>query len=389
MSVQKTGHRLIAVAVVVLAALAAVAVTLSVQANDSDHGLHQINLAERGKGGYPQYRIPALTVTNQGTLIAAFDGRPDMADLPSHIAVLIRRSTDGGKTWSPIQVVRSGPQPDGFGDPSLLVDRKTGRIFLFYAASVNEGFAGSQTGNDPTDPNILQADYSYSDDDGLTWHSRRITQQIKDPSWGGLFASSGQGIQIRHGEYKGRLVQQYNIVIDGGVYAASAYSDDHGKTWHMGQPVGPGMNENKSVELADGTLMMNVRATPYRLVAYSHDGGQTWSDPKPDPQQPDPGDNGSIIRYAPNAKPDDPMSHWLLLSNNADKSKRRNVTVKMSCDDGKTWPISRVIDPGSSAYSTLVRLPGGKIGLLYERDDYRYITFATFGLDWLNGSCAE
>lgn len=352
------------------------------------NGLKQTNLAEYGKGGYNNYRIPALTVTNKGTLLAAFDGRPGMGDLPSNITSLLRRSTDGGKTWKPAQIVRSAPKPAGFGDPSLLVDRATGRIFDFYAAGVDQGFAGSKTGNDESDPDILQADYSYSDDDGRTWHSRRITSQIKDSAWGGMFASSGQGIQLTTGKHEGRLVQQYAIKMNGGVYAASAYSDDHGDTWTMGKPVGPGMNENKTVQLADGTLMLNSRAAPHRLVAYSHDGGASWSKPKPDPEQTDPGDNGSIIRYAPDAKASDPKSHWLLLSNNDDPSLRRNESVKMSCDDGKTWPISRVVDSGSSAYSTLTKLPNGKLGLLYERDGYRHITYASFGLEWLKGVCA-
>lgn len=351
--------------------------------------LRQKNLAEYGTGDYPSYRIPALTVTNRGTLLAAFDGRRGMADLPDNITSLIRRSTNGGRTWKPVHVVRSGPKPNGYGDPSLIVDRTTGRLFHFHAASVNTGFPDSTTGNDPSDPNILQTDYSYSDDDGRTWNSCRITQDLKDPAWGGIFASSGQGIQLTSGKYAGRLVQQYTLLIDGGEYAVSAYSDDHGASWSMGDPVGPGMNENKSVELADGRLMLNVRASPHRLVAYSHDGGKTWSDPKPDREQTDPDDNGSIIRYAPNAKPSDPTSHWLLMSHNDDASLRRRLTVKMSCDDGKTWPISRVVHRGSSAYSTLVRQADGSIGVFYERNGYRDLTYASFGLRWLRGVCVS
>ena len=350
--------------------------------------LTRTDLATRDTNGYPQYRIPALAVTGRGTLLAAYDGRPSMADLPSPITDLVRRSTDGGRTWTAQQVVRTGPAPQGFGDPSLLVDRRTGRVFLFYAASVNQGFAGSHTGNDPDDPNVLQADYSYSDDDGVTWHARRITAQIKDPAWKGMFAASGQGIQLTTGPYAGRLIQQYAVGASGGNYAVSAYSDDDGDTWHMGTPVGPGMDENKTVQLADGSVMLNVRAAPHRLVALSHDGGVTYSAPQPDPAQIDPGDNGSIIRYAPDAPASDPRAHWLLLSNTADPSVRRNLTVRMSCDDGKSWPVSRVVEPQSSAYSTLATLPGGRVGLFYERAGYQQMTYASFGLDWLGGVCA-
>lgn len=138
-------------------------------------------------------------------MLAAYDARPTLGDLPSNIGVMLRRSTDGGTTWQAQQVVRKDAAPQGYGDPSLLVDRTNGRIFLFYAAGVNQGFFGSATGNDESDPNVLQADYSYSDDDGLTWTHRRITKQIKNPAWGGMFASSGEGIQLRNGAHKGRI----------------------------------------------------------------------------------------------------------------------------------------------------------------------------------------
>lgn len=347
-----------------------------------------VTLATRGHDGFPQYRIPALTKTTAGTLIAAYDGRPTMADLPSNIAIVIRRSPDGGKTWTDQQIVRQDAAPHGYGDPSLLVDQRTGRIFLFYAAGMNQGFAGSTTGNDPTDPNVLQADYSYSDDDGVTWHSRRITPQIKDPSWGGMFAASGQGIQLTTGPYAGRLIQQYVLRISGQNYAASAYSDDHGNTWQMGKPVGPGMDENKTVQLADGSVMLNSRAAGHRLVAISHDGGQTYSKPVADPTLVDPGDNGAVLRVAPNAPSSDPASHLLLSANNDDPSIRRNETIRLSCDDGKSWAASKVIDKESSAYSTLTMVTPDRVGLFYERDGYQHMTYTSFSLKSMRALCA-
>lgn len=140
------------------------------------------DIATAGSGS-PYYRIPALTRTTKGTLLAAYDARPTLGDLPGNIGVVLRRSTDGGTTWQAQQVIRKEAAPKGFGDPSFLVDRETGRIFAFYAASVNQGFFGSGTGNDESDPNVLQADYSYSDDDGLTWKHERITAEIKNPAW--------------------------------------------------------------------------------------------------------------------------------------------------------------------------------------------------------------
>ncbi|WP_326657015.1 exo-alpha-sialidase [Streptomyces sp. NBC_00385] len=338
--------------------------------------------------GSPFYRIPALTTSVKGTVLAAYDARPTLGDLPSNIGVVLRRSTDGGTTWQAQQVVRKDPAPQGYGDPSLLVDRTTGRIFLFYAAGVNQGFFGSATGNDESDPNVLQADYSYSDDDGLTWTHRRITKQVKNPAWGGMFASSGEGIQLRNGAHKGRLIQQYAIRNNGANYAVSAYSDDHGATWKTGTPVGPGGDENKTVELNDGTIMLNNRSAPYRTIAYSSDGGVTYTPFVQDTELPDPANNGSVMRYAPDAAASDPQSSWLLFSN-TEATSRKNLTVKMSCDNGKTWPIKKVVDAGAAAYSTMTRLPGGRVGLLYERGSVDHITYDSFDLKWLGGTCAD
>ncbi|WP_419993896.1 exo-alpha-sialidase [Streptomyces boninensis] len=374
------------------AALAVTAtLTTSAHGATAPRELTSQDLATAGTGS-PNYRIPALTKTTKGTLLAAYDARPTLADLPSNIGVVIRRSTDGGATWKAQQVVRKEAAPKGYGDPSVLVDRETGRIFLFYAASVNQGFAGSATGNDESDPDVLQADYSYSDDDGLTWKHERITADIKNPAWGGTFAASGEGIQVRHGTYKGRLIQQYAIRHNGTNYAVSAYSDDHGDSWRTGTPVGPG-DENKTVELSDGRIMLNNRAAPYRTVAYSRDGGATYSPLKPDTELPDPANNGSITRFAPDVAASHPRASWLLFSNTANSGARSNLTVRLSCDNGENWPIRRTVEAGSAGYSTLTPLSDGtganpRMGLLWERDNYRHITYSSFDLRWLAGVCA-
>ncbi|RII13124.1 Sialidase precursor [Streptomyces sp. YIM 130001] len=346
------------------------------------------DLTVKGEGS-PFYRIPALTRSTEGTLLAAYDARPTLGDLPGNLGVVLRRSTDGGTTWQDQQVIRKSDAPKGHGDPSLLVDRETGRIFVFYASSVNQGFPGSGTGNDETDPDILQADYSYSDDDGVTWKHRRITKQVKNPAWAGMFAASGEGIQLRHGTHKGRLIQQYAIRHDGANYAVSAYSDDHGETWRTGTPVGPGGDENKTVELSDGRIMLNNRSAPYRTVAYSSDGGVTYTPLEQDTELPDPANNGSIMRLEPDAPASDPKSKWLLFSNTASRTARENTTVKMSCDDGETWNIQKTVDAGPSAYSTLTRLAGDRIGMLHERGNVDHITYKSFDLRWLGGTCAD
>jgi sialidase-1 len=371
------------------AGLTAVAAVSSSHAS-ADHGavplFERTDLATSGVGAHT-YRIPALDVLADGTLIASYDRRNNSsADLPGDIDIMVRRSRDKGRTWTEPQVVADYNDGVGAGDPSLLVDRHTGRIFLFYAYGPKGigFFAPPPPPHDST--SILHTDYSYSDDGGRTWTARRITADIKDPSWLGIFASSGTGIQLR----SGRLLQQYAFrKADGSIWAVSAYSDDHGGTWQSGTPVGPLMDENKTVELADGRVMLNSRtaSTKRRLVAYSTDGGISYGTPVPHDELIDPTNNAAILRYDARAKVNRPEAHWLLFSNTASTTARERLTVRMSCNDGQTWPIGRMVEPGPAAYSTLTRLNDGTFGLLYESGPYRTITFARFNTTWLGAEC--
>ncbi|WP_311213517.1 MULTISPECIES: sialidase family protein [unclassified Arthrobacter] len=342
-------------------------------------------LAVRGVGGYRQYRIPALAVSTRGTVLAAYDGRPNLDDLPNPIDLLLRRSYDNGVTWGTQQVVRTGSGLQGYGDPSLLVDADTGRIFMFHAAGTHAGFFEAVAGLEPDD-DIQHADLSYSDDDGGTWQHRRLTAQLKHGAITGLFAAAGQGIQMHTGPFKGRLVQQYVVLVDGTIMAASAFSDDHGETWTLGGlvdagPSGMGPNENKVVCLDDGRLLLHSRATPCRLSSVSEDGGLSWSPLQPVADLPDPSDNGSLTRFD-GLPGDDSLttpgtSQWLLASNNQDPHLRRNTVLSLSPNNGASWPAKLMVCPGSSAYSTVTRLPDGNIGVLYERQGYREIVFAS------------
>ncbi|MEO8282885.1 MAG: sialidase family protein [Pseudarthrobacter sp.] len=350
-------------------------------------------LAVRGTGGYRQYRIPALAVSREGTLLAAYDGRPNLDDLPNPIDLLLRRSTDSGRTWGPQQVVRTGGGLNGYGDPSLLVDADTGRIFMFHAAGTHAGFFEAAAGMAPDDQ-VQHCDLSFSDDDGLTWEHRRITAQLKlrpparagEPAITGIFAAAGQGIQIHAGRFRGRLVQQYVVLAGGEIMAASAFSDDHGESWTLGELIGAGThgfspNENKVATLADGRLLLHSRGTPRRLAATSDDGGATWSALVPVEDLPDPGDNGSLVRFdglpSVTSFAGGATDSWLLATNNHDTALRRNTVLSLSTDNGRSWPAKLVLCPGSSAYSTAARLPDGNIGVLYERQGYREIVFVS------------
>ncbi len=355
-------------------------------------------LATNGVGGFPAYRIPALTVTNDGDILASYDGRPTGIDAPGPNWVLQRRSTNNGRTWgqqTTVHAGHAGADKEGYSDPSYIVDRWTENIFNFHVHSFDAGFGASQPGINPGDRNVLHAEVSVSHDGGRHWSHRDITPDITpDLGWRSRFAASGQGIQLKYGPHAGRLLQQYTIInADGQFQAVSVYSDDHGATWHAGRPVGVGMDENKTVELSDGRVMLNSRDSArsgFRKVAYSTDGGATYGPVTIDRELPDPANNAAIVRAYPNAAQGSVRAKVLLFSNAASSSARVNGTIRMSFDDGQTWPVSRVFQPAGMAYSTLATLPNGNIGLLYEPDAGNGgIRFAQFDLAWLRGVAAS
>jgi len=354
------------------------------------------------------YRIPAITTAPNGDLLVAYDERPkdngnqgSDAPNPNHIVQL--RSTDGGKTWSAPTYIHQGTetgQKVGYSDPSYVVDYQTGTIFNFHVKSYDQGWGGSRAGTDPEDRNVIHAEVSSSTDNGWTWTHRTITADItKDNPWVSRFAASGQGIQIHHGTHAGRLVQQYTIKTAGGaVQAVSVYSDDHGTTWQAGSPVGTGMDENKVVELSDGSLMLNSRASDgsgFRKVATSTDGGQTWSEPVSDRNLPDSVDNAQIIRAFPNAAPDDPRAKVLLLSHSPNPRpwSRDRGTISMSCDDGASWATGKVFHEPFVGYTTIAVQSDGSIGLLSEDASdgasYGGIWYRNFTMSWVGDQCTQ
>ena len=356
----------------------------------------RVALEQAGDGGVHTWRIPALAVATDGTLIAAYDARNDSpGDLPGNIDVVVRRSRDLGRSWSPARRVVDFDGGRGGGDPSLLVDRETGRVFLFYEyAPPGRGIFRSNADRDSASTGTVHPHVIWSDDHGATWRGPRIlTPVLKPPGATGMFATSGHGIQLSaHSPARGRLLQPYAwLDADRRMHAANAWSDDHGATWTLGASIGTGLDENKAVELADGRVMQNIRAyektRTHRLVAFSRDGGITFGAVVEDVQLPDPRNNADVIRVAPDASPDSREARMLLFSNTAHETRRENLTVRLSCDSGRSWPVSKTVEPGLAMYSVMARLPDGTIGLLYENGDAKGITFARFDLAWLGGDC--
>jgi len=317
------------------------------------------------------YRIPSLITAPNGDLIAAIDERvPSCGDLKwSHdINIVIRRSEDNGKTWLHIERIVDYPDGKSASDPSMIVDRITGEIFLFYNYMdlVNE-------------KDVYYLHVIKSMDHGKTWtEAEDITGQITRPEWQNdfKFITSGRGIQTSTGKLLHCLVN-----LDHGMHLFG--SDDHGESWYIfDTPIIPG-NESKIVELSDGRLMINSRLNNpgFRQVHISCDEGKTWKS-RADSSLIDPGCNASIIRYP--LRSESKQKSLLIFSNASSMDKRKNMTVKISYDNGLTWPVSKTIYTGPSAYSSLTILKNGDIGLLFEKDDHKENVFVSFSLEWLS-----
>ena len=350
-------------------------------------GRVEIDLFYNRMNGAANYRIPSLAVTKNGTLLAVCDRRKDRGgDAPNNIDQVIRRSADNGETWSDVRAIVDFPGKRTAGDPSLTIDRETGTIWLCYVyANEGVGLAGGQNEQGYGD-DTFHIHLRRSDDDGLTWSEPiDISRQIKPPEWFAIWTAPGVGIQTRDGRlmicFSGR-----KRLADGKWTATSniAYSDDHGKTWRSFKELGLGTNESQIVELDDGSYMINMRQNGGRArqVSVSKDRGQTWSKQQPDKTLIEPsGCQASLLRLTSKANGDD--RNRLLFCNPASTQGRKNMTMRLSYDEGKTWPIEKVIYVGPSAYSCLAVLPNGKIGLLYERDGRR-VTYTSFTLEWLS-----
>lgn len=345
-------------------------------------------LAESGVG-YRQHRIPALVATPRGTLIAAFDGRPDLDDLPGPIDLVVRRSRDGGRSWSAPAVARAASGLTGYGDPSLLADADTGRVLCFHAAGTAVGFFESGDGEADDDPALLHCDLLVSDDHGRSWTVRRLTAMLRRdlnaalragippgveaPRVAGLFAASGAGTQLRHGPHRGRLLQGFVALVrrDGAphLYAVVARSDDGGLTWRTSDPVGPGANETALAALPDGRVLLHSRAPGRRLAAWSPDGGATFGPLRPVPDLPDPGNNGSLLALGSGA---------LLASHTTDPDLRRALVLSVSRDDGRSWAPAISVTAAGAGYSVLAPLPGDGVGVLWEDEGYRRLVFTAF-----------
>ena len=351
----------------------------------------------QGEHSCHTFRIPGIAVTNSGTLLAVYDMRyRSRRDLQGHMDIGLSRSTDGGKTWEkprPIMDMgRHGGLPEdqnGCSDPNILVDRTTGEIIV--SAVWTHGKPGThQWRGRGSEPGLELSRSSQfmmvrSGDDGKTWSKpENQTAKLKNPAWHLFAPGPGNGITMKDGT----LVMPTGGRDEKGLpFSNLMWSKDHGKTWTLSSPARSNTNESAVAELSDGSLMLNMRdnrnrkdksRTNGRAVSVTADLGKTW--------KVHPSDHGSLPEPVCMASL---ISHRLkdgravlFFSNPHHKSRRQNMTLQMSLDDGKTWNKPVLLDRNGGAYSSLVMVNDRTVGILYEssRAD---LVFQTIGLEEL------
>ncbi|GAB6185258.1 hypothetical protein JCM17478_07600 [Thermopirellula anaerolimosa] len=322
-------------------------------------------LFRSGQGGYHTYRIPALAVGAKGTLLAFCEGRKTSARDDGDIDLLLRRSEDGGRTWSEPTLVyeEGGDAPITIGNPCPVLDARTGTLWLAFCRNNDRVFVIS------------------TQDDGLTWSApREITADVKEKDWDWYATGPGHGIQLRFGPHAGRLVFPCDHRVrdgDGSWQRRGRshviFSDDGGATFERGEPTDWGMNECQAVELKDGRLLLDMRnylGKNCRAFAVSEDAGRTWSQPVWNETVYCPVCQAAIIGFTEQPQ--------VLLHSGPGGPGRAGMTLRVSYDQGKTWPYARTISQAPAAYSDLAVLEDGTICLIFETGEahpYQRIDF--------------
>jgi len=347
-----------------------------------------------GMDGINTYRIPSVVCTKKGTLLVFCEGRRDSESDGSPTHLVLKRSlgnfgawqpgspgqsqSGGGArakplnlTWEPMQTLITSHGTEAFMNPVPVIDESDGEIVLLVNRYLHFGKAEDE-GRGQVQTLLLR-----SRDEGASWSdSLDITSSV-----GRVALGPGIGIQTRRG----------SLVVP--TYVGVLRSDDRGRTWKAGGEISSLPNETQVVELADGSLMLSLRGNPNRTVFISKDEGTTWGFSWKDPALTDPeqwgGCQASLIRYT--RKDDGETRNRLLFANPADLRSRLRLTVRMSYDEGRTWPVSKLVTPGPAAYSSMTIFPDGSVGLVYEAGSRRegkikysaQINFGRFNLEWL------
>ncbi|MCA9050393.1 MAG: exo-alpha-sialidase [Planctomycetaceae bacterium] len=360
----------------------------------ADPFLDKTDLFTAKQAGYETFRIPGVVVTKSGTVLAYCEARRGSRSDWADIEILLTRSTNGGRTWSPPQRIADSGK-DTVNNPVAIVDRDSGRIHFLYCI------------------NYHTCHYMFSDDDGATFSvPREITSNVeplrKHYDWRVVATGPGHGIQLRNGRLLVPIWMSTELKQHRPSAVSVIYSDDHGESWHTGELVcehpEPLINPSETVaaQLSDGRVLLNIRSENRnyrRAISISSDGATGWSPvtfdeglyepicmaaivPLP---QPFAANNSTFIFSNPDSS-SNPAYHG---KNNF--RHRENVTIRLSRDDCRTWPVSRLLQPGISGYSDLAVGPDGTVYCLYERggDDgfaHQHLTMARFNREWIEAT---
>ena len=350
-----------------------------------------VGVRHAGDDGVAAYRIPGLATSNKGTLLGVYDVRHNnSADLQEYVEIGLSRSTDGGQTWEKMRIPMSFGEHEGLpkaqngvGDPAILVDRKTGTIWIIAAWTHGMGngraWWNSQPGMDMH--HTAQLMLVKSDDDGKTWSEPiNITEQVKDPSWYFLLQGPGRGISMDDGTLV--FASQY-IGSDRIPNKGINYSKDHGKTWHISSLARTNTTESQVAEIEPGVLMLNMRDNRggSRAVSTTTDMGKTWKEHVSSRTSlQEPVCMASLISVK--AKDNVLGKDILLFSNPNDTKNRHSITIKASLDGGVTWlPENQLLlDAGWGwGYSCLTMIDKETVGILYE-SSVAHMTFQAIKL---------
>jgi len=361
-----------------------------------------------GTEGHKSYRIPAIIRLPDGQILAFCEGRVHGSGDFGDINIVMKKSSDQGRTWSSLQTIVDADSLQA-GNPAPVVDLTdpaypAGRIFLFYNTGNNhEGEVRKGKG-------LREVWYKTSTDGGLTWSTAvNITTQVHRPKqpqvnaaynftedWRSYANTPGHALQFSTGKYKGRIYIAANHSAGSpkgrfeDYYAHGFYTDDHGQSFKLSETINlPGGNEATAAEVSNNGLLLNARNQKgdvrARIIARSNDGGQSWTTISFDKNLPDPVCEGTILNIGRKKG-----KQVLAFCNAADTTRRDNLTLRISFNEGQSWKKSILIEKSPdgkkdfTAYSDIVWLDKRSVGVLYERNGYAEIVFTA--VNWKTGN---
>ena len=336
---------------------------------------------KNGESGYNCFRIPAIVKSTKGNLLAFAEGRRKGCGDAGYIDLVLKRSANGGKTWGNLQIVWTD-SGNTCGNPAPVVDEQSGDIILLSTWNLGEDeeweiIAGKSK-------NTRRVFVLRSTDDGLNWTKPvEITSSVKNENWTWYASGPVNGIQLAHPSFRNRLIIPCDHIEAGTkkYFSHVIYSDDGGYSWKLGGTTPTDLvNECTVAELPSGKLLLNMRnygKDRFRQTSISNDGGQTWQPLIPDSSLAEPVCQASLLSFFFKKQ------FFLAFSNPADAKIRKQLTLKLSDDEGKTWPYEKTIYTGPAAYSNLCRVSKNTLGCLYEAgvsSPYEGIVWQSFDL---------